>query len=92
MANTTQYDVRTQAYSSIILPLARQERSMLYDRVFVKKEGITAFADVYPGKVHAFDMMMPWSKHSKQAAKTFRQHFLYAVNHYRAQQSKIKNH
>ena len=52
----------------------------------LKKEGITAFVDVYPGKVHAFDMMIPWSKHSKQAAKTFRQHFLYAVNHYRAPQ------
>ena len=52
----------------------------------LKKEGITAFVDVYPEKVHAFDMMIPWSKHSKQAAKTFRQHFLYAVNHYRAPQ------
>ena len=52
----------------------------------LKKEGITAFVDVYPEKVHAFDMMIPWSKHSKQAAKTFRQHFLYAVKHYRAPQ------
>lgn len=50
----------------------------------LKKEGITAFADIYPGKVHAFDMMTPWRKHSKEAARTFRQHFLYAVEHYTA--------
>ncbi len=52
----------------------------------LKKEGIMAFVDVYPGKVHAFDMMMPWKKHSKEAARTFRQHFLYAVKHYRVPQ------
>lgn len=52
----------------------------------LKKAGIPAFVDVYHGKVHAFDMMMPWRKHSKEAARTFRQHFLYAVKHYRAPQ------
>ncbi len=52
----------------------------------LKKEGITAFADIYPGKVHAFDMMTPWRMHSKEAARTFRQHFLYAVEHYTAKQ------
>lgn len=52
----------------------------------LKKEGITAFVDIYPGKVHAFDMNMPWRKISKEAARTFRQHFLYAVEHYTAKQ------
>ena len=52
----------------------------------LKKAGIQAFVDVYKGKVHAFDMMMPWTKQSKEAARTFRQHFLYAVEHYRAEQ------
>jgi len=61
MANTTQYDVRTQAYSSIILPLARQERSMLYDRVFVKKEGIT-------GKTFYQDQIGTWSMSAKTSA------------------------
>lgn len=35
---STQLDVRAQAYSQVILPLARQERSMLYDTVFVKSD------------------------------------------------------
>ena len=61
MANTTQYDVRTQAYSSIILPLARQGRSMLYDRVFVKKEGIT-------GKTFYQDQIGTWSMSAKTSA------------------------
>lgn len=35
---STQFEVRGQDYSRIILPLARQERSMLYDRVYVKSD------------------------------------------------------
>ncbi len=35
---STQLDVRAQAYSQVILPLARQERSMLHDTVFVKTD------------------------------------------------------
>lgn len=61
MANTTQYDVRAQAYSSIILPLARQERSMLYDRVFVKTEGIT-------GKTFYQDQIGTWAMTAKTSA------------------------
>lgn len=52
----------------------------------LKKAGIPAFVDVYKGNVHAFDMNMPWTKQSKEAARTFRQHFLYAVKHYKAPQ------
>ena len=36
MSDNTQFDVRGQNYSNIILPVARQERSMLYNTVFVK--------------------------------------------------------
>lgn len=57
----------------------------------LKKEGISAFVDIYPGKVHAFDMNMPWRKISKEAARTFRQHFLYAVEHYKAKQEEKQN-
>jgi hypothetical protein len=35
---STQLDVRGQDYSRIILPLARQEKSMLYDKVFIKTD------------------------------------------------------
>jgi len=35
---STQFEVRGQDYSRIILPLARQERSLLYDRVYVKPD------------------------------------------------------
>jgi len=35
---STQFEVRGQDYSRIILPLARQERSLLYDRVYVKSD------------------------------------------------------
>lgn len=35
---STQFEVRGQDYSRIILPLARQERSLLFDRVYVKSD------------------------------------------------------
>lgn len=34
----SQFDVRGQDYSRIILPLARQEKSVLHDRVFIKTD------------------------------------------------------
>lgn len=61
MTDTTQYDVRTQAYSSIILPLARQERSMLFDKVFVRTEGIT-------GKTFYQDQIGTWEMSAKTSA------------------------
>lgn len=60
MTATTQYDVRAQAYSSVILPLARQQRSMLYDRVFVKTD-IT-------GKTFYQDQIGTWEMSAKTAA------------------------
>lgn len=35
---STQFEVRGQDYSRIILPLARQEKSLLFDRVYVKTD------------------------------------------------------
>lgn len=59
MANETQLDIRGQEYSKIILPLARQERSMLYDRVFVKSD--------FTGKSFYQDQIGTWSMSEKTA-------------------------
>lgn len=60
MTDTTQYDVRAQAYSSVILPLARQQRSMLFDKVFVKTD-IT-------GKTFYQDQIGTWKMSAKTSA------------------------
>lgn len=52
----------------------------------LRKAGIPAFVDVYKGRVHAFDMMLPWTKQSKMASKTFKRYFSYAAKHYFAKQ------
>lgn len=54
---TTQLEVRSQAYSQVILPLARQEKSMLYDRVFVKKD--------FTGKSFYQDQIGNWKMSNK---------------------------
>lgn len=58
MTDSTQFETRAQAYSSIILPLARQEKSMLFDRVFVKND--------FTGKSFYQDQIGNW----KMSAKT----------------------
>lgn len=58
MADTnTQLDIRGQEYSKIILPLARQERSMLFDKVFVKSE--------FTGKSFYQDQIGTWEMSEK---------------------------
>lgn len=58
MADTnTQLEIRGQEYSKIILPLARQERSMLYDRVFVKSD--------FTGKSFYQDQIGTWKMSEK---------------------------
>lgn len=58
MADTnTQLDIRGQEYSKIILPLARQERSMLYDKVFVKSD--------FTGKSFYQDQIGTWGMSEK---------------------------
>lgn len=58
--SNTQFDTRAQAYSQVILPLARQERSMLYDTVFVKTD-IT-------GKLFYQDQIGNWAMSAKTSA------------------------
>lgn len=53
----TQLDVRGQDYSRIILPLARQEKSMLYDKVFIKTDII--------GKCFFQDQIGKWEMSAK---------------------------
>ncbi len=57
MSEHTQYDIRAQAYSSVILPLARQEKSMLYGTVFVKND--------FTGKSFYQDQIGNWSMTAK---------------------------
>jgi hypothetical protein len=60
MAETTQNLVRAQVYSEVILPLARQQKSMLHDTVYVKS-GIT-------GKSFFQDQIGTWSMTKKTTA------------------------
>ena len=57
MAENSQVNVRAQAYSQIILPLARQEKSMLYDTVYVKSD--------FTGKSFYQDQIGNWSMSAK---------------------------
>jgi acetyl esterase/lipase len=52
----------------------------------LKEAGVEANVDVYPGVFHAFDMLLPFLKVSKRAAKNFEEHFAYAMEHYFAGQ------
>lgn len=58
MTESTQFETRAQAYSSIILPLARQERSKLYDRVFIRQKDID-------GKCFYQDQIGEWKMSKK---------------------------
>lgn len=53
----SQLEIRGQDYSRIILPLARQDRSMLYDKVFVKKD--------FTGKSFYQDQIGTWAMTEK---------------------------
>lgn len=52
----------------------------------LKKAGIPAHVDVYPTGLHAFDILTPFRKMSKQAAEAFEKQYLYAEEHYKAPQ------
>ena len=53
----------------------------------LKKAGIKAKVDIYPNCFHAFDMLLPFLKVSKRAIKRFEKQYLYAVEHYYAEQN-----
>lgn len=53
----------------------------------LKKAGVSARADVYPTGFHAFDMLLPFHRISRQAIEAFEKQYLYAAEHYRAAQN-----
>ncbi len=52
----------------------------------LQNAGVTAHVDVYPMGFHAFDMLLPFRKISKQAIAEFEKQYLYAAEHYFAPQ------
>jgi len=52
----------------------------------LQEAGVTAHVDVYPTGFHAFDMLLPFRKISRQAVAAFEQQYLYAAEHYSAEQ------
>lgn len=52
----------------------------------LQEAGVTAHVDVYPTGFHAFDMLLPFRKISRQAAEAFEKQYLYAAEHYTAPQ------
>lgn len=53
----------------------------------LQKVGIPAQVDVYPTGFHAFDMLLPFRKISRQAIEAFEKQHLYAVEHYHVVQN-----
>lgn len=53
----------------------------------LRRAGVEARLDIYPGGYHAFDMMEPDSEISRKAAKNFVAAFRYAREHYFAEQN-----
>lgn len=52
----------------------------------LRKAGVRAQAEVYPTSVHAFDMLMPWRRISKAAIAGFETAYLFASEHFTAEQ------
>ena len=52
----------------------------------LKQAGIEAEVDVYPDWFHAYDLIFPMKKVSREAIGKFEQHFAYALAHYFAPQ------
>ena len=53
----------------------------------LKRAGVEASVDVYPNCFHAFDMLLPFKKVSKQAIAEFEKHYLEACEKYYAEQN-----
>ena len=53
----------------------------------LQKTGIPAQVDVYPTGFHAFDMLLPFRRISRQAIIAFEKQYLYAAEHYRVAQN-----
>ena len=52
----------------------------------LRRADVKAEMDIFPGNVHAFDMLMPWKEDSIQAKHNFQRQFDNAVRNYRAPQ------
>lgn len=52
----------------------------------LKAAGVAATVDVYPTGFHAFDILLPFLPMSRRAAERFEAQFLYARDHYFAEQ------
>ena len=52
----------------------------------LRRAGVEAHLDVYPGCFHAFDMLTPFRRVSRAAAAAFEAHYRYAAEHYFAPQ------
>lgn len=53
----------------------------------LQKTSISAHVDVYHTGFHAFDMLLPFRKISRQAIEAFEKQYLYAAEHYRVVQN-----
>lgn len=52
----------------------------------LQEAGVPAAVDVYPSGFHAFDMLLPFLRISRQAVAEFERQYLYAAEHYFARQ------
>jgi len=86
-ARTTDFSNLPPAYSFV------GEREAFYCETVtymenLKKAGVFSKLDIYPIGFHAFDMLLPFLKISRVAAKAFEDQYLYAAEHYFAPQKK----
>ena len=65
--------------SSIHIAAAAEWRYLIEN---LKKAGVPAEIDIYPGLYHAFDMLTPWRRAGRLAAKRFEKRFLYAQKNF----------
>ncbi len=54
----------------------------------LKRAGVEADVDVYPDFFHAYDVLVPMARVSREAVSRFEDHFAYALEHYFAPQEK----
>lgn len=54
----------------------------------LKRAGVEASVDVHPHWFHAYDMLFPFAKKSREAVRRFEEHYLHAAEHYFAPQEK----
>lgn len=53
----------------------------------LNKAGVSAKVDIYPKWFHGYDLVLPFSKASKKAIRKFEEEYLFAAEHYFAEQT-----